>query len=171
MHTRLLKYLCDPVDGSHLRLSEETLIIDDQVETGELISASGARYPIKNGIPRFLPNAETNASVVSFGNEWNHFNYDSFKANWIKHIAEGAFGSTDYFKGKLIIDCAAGSGMHARWMSEHGASHVIALELSHSVDGVMQENLKGIENIDVVQCSIDAPPIKAQSIDGLVYCN
>jgi uncharacterized protein YbaR (Trm112 family) len=144
MHTRSLKYLCDPADGSDLRLSAETVIINERVETGELVSANGTRYLIKNGVPRFLPNAETNDSVVSFGNEWNHFNYDGFKANWLKHIAEGGFGSTDYFKDKLIVDCAAGSGMHAEWMSEYGASHVIALELSHSVDGVMRENLQDV---------------------------
>jgi uncharacterized protein YbaR (Trm112 family)/ubiquinone/menaquinone biosynthesis C-methylase UbiE len=171
MHTRLLQYLCDPIDGSDLQLSAETVVINDWVETGDLVSASGTRYPIKNGVPRFLPDVETNDSVVSFGNEWNYFNYDGFKANWIKHIAEGAFGSTGYFKDKLIVDCAAGSGMHAKWMSEYGASHVIALELSHSVDGVMQENLRGIKNVDIVQCSIDAPPIKAHSINGLVICN
>jgi hypothetical protein len=61
--------------------------------------------------------------------------------------------------------------MHTKWMSEYGASHVIALELSHSVDRVMQENLRGIDNVDIVQCSIDAPPIKAHSINGLVICN
>jgi uncharacterized protein YbaR (Trm112 family)/SAM-dependent methyltransferase len=171
MHTRLLKYLCDPVDGSDLRLSAETITTDDRVETGALVSASGGRYPIRNGVPRFLPGAETSDSVIAFGNEWNHFNYDGFKANWLKHIAQGAFGSADYFKDKLIVDCAAGSGMHTKWMSEYGASHVIALELSHSIDGVMQENLRGIENVDIVQCSIDAPPIKPHSINGLVICN
>ena len=171
MHTRLLEYLCDPVDGSDLRLSADTIVINDRVATGDLVSANGRRYPIRNGVPRFLSNAELSNSVVSSGDEWNHFNYDGFKANWIKHIAQGAFGSTDYFKRKLIVDCAAGSGMHTKWMSEYGASHVIALELSHSVDGVMQENLKGIDNVDVVQCSIDAPPIKPHSINGLVVCN
>lgn len=171
MHTRLLKYLCDPFDGSDLRLSAEAIIANDWIETGALVAASGGRYPIRNGVPRFLPNTETNNSVISFGNEWNHFNYDEFKANWLKHIAGGAFGSTDYFKNKIIVDCASGSGMHAKWMSDYGASHVIALELSHSVDGVMQENLSGIENVDVIQCSIDAPPIKPYSINGLVICN
>src|SRR5258708_16568889 len=163
MHTRLLDYLCDPADGSDLRLSAETVIINDWIETGHLVSASGTRYPIIIGVERFLPSAETSDSVVSFGNEWNHFNYDGFKANWLKHIAEVAFGSTDYFKGKVIVDCAAGSGMHARWMSEYGASHVIALELSHSVDRVMQENLEGLQNVDVLPPSTHPPPSHALS--------
>lgn len=45
------------------------------------------------------------------------------------------------------------------------------MDLSHSVDGVVQNNLKGMKNVDVIQCSIDAPPIKDGSIDGIVYCH
>lgn len=174
MHTRLLEYLCAPADDSDTRLSAETVVVNDWGETSDLFSANGASYPIKNGVPRFLPAYETSDSVFSFGDEWNAFNYDGFKANWIKHIAEGAFGSTDYLRDKPIIDCATGSrssGMHTKWTSEYGAYHVIALELSHSVDGVMQENLRGIGNVDIVQCSIDMPPIKPHSINGLVICN
>lgn len=171
MHTRLMALLCDPVDASELRLSAPTQVTDDRVETGELISASGRHYPIINGVPRFILDPSLTASVKSFGDEWNHFNYDRFKANWLKHIANGAFGSPEYFRGKLIVDCAAGSCMHARWMSEYGAEHIIALELSNSVDGIVQENLRGIDNVDVVQCSIDAHPIKPNVINGLVICN
>tara|TARA_R110000868_G_scaffold189695_1_gene432868 strand:- start:53949 stop:54611 length:663 start_codon:yes stop_codon:yes gene_type:complete len=57
-------------------------------------------------------------------------------------------------------------------MSESGAEYVIALELSHAVDDVFQRNLKGIENIDIVQCSIDMPPLKNEAIkDGIVICH
>ena len=171
MQKRLTAYLCDPVDGSELRLSDETEIKDDRVETGELISASGRRYPITHGVPRFLLDPNLKTTVDSFGEEWNHFNYDGFKANWLAHIAQGAFGSTDYFRNKVVVDCAAGSGMHARWMSESGARYVIALELSHSVDGIMPENLRGLDNVDVIQCSIDAHPIRPNTIQGLVICN
>jgi uncharacterized protein YbaR (Trm112 family) len=171
MHTRLLSYLCDPIDGSPLRLSQGTKIENGRVETGDLVSDVGRTYPIINGVPRILVDEALKASVQSFGDEWNYFNYDRFKANWLKHIANGAFGSPSYFKDKVIIDCAAGSGMHAKWMSEYGAKHVIALELSNSVDGIMRENLRGLDNVDVIQCSIDAPPIRTGSINGLVICN
>lgn len=171
MHTRLLAYLCDPVDLTALEPSPGTRIVDDRIEDGDLVSETGKQYPIVNGIPRIIVDQAIKPSVVSFGDEWNYFNYDRFKANWLKHIAYGAFGSPDYFKKKLVVDCAAGSGMHAKWMSEYGASHVIALELSDCVDGVTRENLRGVDNVDVIQCSIDAPPIKPNSINGLVICN
>jgi uncharacterized protein YbaR (Trm112 family)/SAM-dependent methyltransferase len=171
MHTRLLSYLCDPVDLSPLRLSPDTRTVNDRIDQGTLVSETGKSYPIANGIPRIIVDQSLKPSVVSFGDEWNHFNYDRFKGNWLKHIAHGAFGSPDYFKNKVIVDCAAGSGMHAKWMSESGASHVIALELSDCVDGIMRENLQGFDSVDIIQCSIDAPPIRSGSINGLVICN
>lgn len=58
-------------------------------------------------------------------------------------------------------------------MLEAGAKHVVMLELSGSVDDVVQRNLEpsGYKNFDVIQCSIDAPPLKPRSIDGIVYCH
>lgn len=170
MHPRLLDFLCDPVDGSEVKLKPGYEIDDGRIITGELVSRGGRTYGIVRGIPRMTV-VDIAPSVDAFGDEWNHFNYDGFKAHWLKHIANGAFGSPDYFKGKIIVDAAAGSGMHSRWMSEAGADYVIALELSHSVDDIVQRNLRDTPNVDVVQCSIDAPPIKRGSISGLVYCN
>src|SRR6266849_4215149 len=93
MHTRLLSYLCYPIDSSPLCLSIGSKIENDRVETGDLVSEVGRTYPIINGVPRILVDEALRASVQSFGDEWNYFNYDRFKANWLKHIANGAFGS------------------------------------------------------------------------------
>lgn len=45
------------------------------------------------------------------------------------------------------------------------------MDLSHSVDDAVQRNLAGLKNVEVIQCSIDAPPLGDQSIDGVVYCH
>lgn len=45
------------------------------------------------------------------------------------------------------------------------------MDLSHSVDDVVQRNLAGLKNVDVIQCSIDAPPLRDHCIDGIVYCH
>jgi hypothetical protein len=55
--------------------------------------------------------------------------------------------------------------------AEYGASHVIMMDLSHSVDDVVKRNLVGLKNLDVIQYSIDAPPLRDQCIDGIVYCH
>ncbi len=51
--------------------------------------------------------------------------------------------------------------------------HVIALELLHSVDGVLTRNLTGLpsDRYDVVPCSIDRPPFRDRSIDGILICH
>ncbi|MBL4710087.1 MAG: class I SAM-dependent methyltransferase [Flavobacteriales bacterium] len=58
-------------------------------------------------------------------------------------------------------------------MLESGAKHVIMLDLSHSVDDVVRYNLEssGYSNYDVIQCSIDMPPILYNSIPGIVMCH
>jgi uncharacterized protein YbaR (Trm112 family) len=170
MKRDLLNYLCDPVDGSALVLVNEVLNSNGEIESGSLVAATGRTYPIVRAIPRFVP-VEVRQSVDSFGDEWNYFNYDDFRVNWLEHVVSNTFGGIGVFHNKVIVDAGAGSGMQTKWMAELGARRVIALELSHSVDGVMKSNLSGLDNVDIIQCSIDAPPIRSGSIPGLVICH
>jgi SAM-dependent methyltransferase len=171
MTPALLQFLCDPHDKSILSLVAPVYDEAGRIQSGTLISGAGRAYSILNGIPRFVSQDELSESVRSFGDEWNFFNFDQFKLNWLGHTVKNTFGSAEVFRGKVIVDAGAGSGMQSRWMAEAGAAHVIALELSHSVDGVMKDNIAAIPNIDVIQCSIDAPPIQASSISGMVICH
>ncbi|HYS88774.1 MAG TPA: methyltransferase domain-containing protein [Bradyrhizobium sp.] len=173
MNLRLLDILCDPVSKEPLGLTNEVLDADGRVLEGSLETPSGRHYRVKNGIPRFLPEAALSKSVESFGDEWNFFNFTQFKINWLTHTVRNTFGSVDTFKAKTIVDAGGGSGAQTLWMLEAGAEHVVMLELSDSVDDVVQRNLwpSGYRNYDVIQCSIDAPPLKPGSIDGIVYCH
>lgn len=167
----MLEYLCDPIDKSVLSLERISHEENGNIIEGNLVSEGGRHYPIRNGVPRFVEHDDVRETVNSFGDEWNVFNFDHFQLNWLNHTVKNTFGSLDVFRGKVIVDAGAGSGMQSVWMREAGANLVIALELSHSVDGIMQKNIQGIDNIEVVQCSIDMPPIKDGSIDGMVYCH
>lgn len=170
MTPKLLGLLCDPIDGSSLFLENPTYDDIGNIVSGKLISECGRTYEIKAGIPRFVESIAT-ADVESFGDEWNYFNFDTFKDNWLTHTIKNTFGSVEAFKGKIVVDAGAGSGMQTYWISRAGADHVIALELSHSVDGVMKRNLQDCKNVDIIQCSIDAPPIKINTINGIVMCH
>lgn len=170
MTPSLLQYLCEPVTKAKLRLVDDVVNSDGHIVSGELVSPTGTRYPIVNGIPRFVDFVPT-ATVQSFGDEWNHFNFTDFKIQWLEHTVANTFDSTDAFKGKLIVDAGGGSGAQTKWFAEYGAKHVIMLDLSHSVDDVVKFNLAGLNNVDVIQCSIDAPPLLDRSIDGIVYCH
>lgn len=166
----LLSLICEPVSKAPLDLVNPRFDADGNIESGELVSPSGKSYPIVSGIPRFDGFAPKE-TVQSFGDEWNFFDFADHKENWLAHTVANTFGSVDAFEAKLIVDAGGGSGAQSRWFLEHGAKHVVMLELSHSVDGVAQRNLRGLKNVDVVQCSIDAPPLKDRCIDGIVYCH
>lgn len=166
----LLNYICEPITKAPLKLMNAVTNKDGNILSGELISAKGKRYPIVNGIPRFIEMVSIK-SVESFGDEWNYFNFIDFKSNWLSHTVLNTFGTTDIFKGKLIVDAGGGSGSQTKWFLEYGASHVILMDLSHSVDDVVQRNLAGLKNVDIIQCSIDSPPLRNESIDGIIYCH
>jgi uncharacterized protein YbaR (Trm112 family) len=171
MKSDLLDYLCDPMTGAPLRLEAKTLAGDEIIE-GALIAPSGRCYPIRNGIPRFVE-AEQFATVESFGDQWTHFNFIEQKQHWLEHTIANTFGSTDVFRDRIVVDAGGGSGAQSLWMLENGAKRVILLELSQSVDDVVARNIPPDmrARLDVIQCSIDQPPLKAASIDGIVICH
>lgn len=166
----LLEIIREPQTGSTLTLCDALYDSDRNVVSGFLVSTNGSRYPIVNGIPRFVESVPT-STVNSFGDEWNFFNFTDFKVHWLSHTVQNTFGSTDVFKDKIIVDAGGGSGAQSRWFSEYGAKHVILLELSHSIDDVVKKNLAHLKNVDVIQCSIDSPPLAKETIDGIVYCH
>jgi uncharacterized protein YbaR (Trm112 family) len=170
----LLPLLCEPETREPLRLVDAVYDARGHITGGALVTATGNRtYPIVRGIPRFLSEAPLRGSVQSFGDEWNHFNFSDFKAHWLQHTVQNTFGSVAAFRDKVIVDAGGGSGAQTLWMLQSGARHVIMLELSHSVDDVVSRNLapSGFDNVDVVQCSIDAPPLLPRSIPGIVICH
>lgn len=171
MHIWLCDILCDPDSYAPLCLEIHKQDGDNIIE-GRLIAPSGKSFPIRNGIPRFVEE-EILASVTSFGDQWNHFNFTAHKRHWLEHMVANTFRSTDAFADRLIVDAGGGSGAQSRWMLESGARHVILLELSHSVDDVVARNFGAsfTDRLDVIQCSIDAPPFRPNSIDGLVICH
>jgi len=173
MTPELLKYLCEPITGRALHLENAEYDNNGVIVSGRLASDAGNVYPIKKGIPRFVPSEGLAQSVASFGDEWNYFNFVHFKEHWLKHTVANTFGTLEAFEDKIIVDAGGGSGAQTLWMLEAGAKHVIMLDLSNSVDDVVRKNLgaSGYTNYDVIQCSIDAPPIRRQSIEGIVYCH
>jgi 2-polyprenyl-3-methyl-5-hydroxy-6-metoxy-1,4-benzoquinol methylase len=170
MNKGLLNYLCDPTDHSPLKLVKPVYDKAGRIQSGTLKGKKHS-YPIVDGVPRFVPQ-QTRKSVDGFGDQWNYFNYDDFRWQWLNHTVKHTFGKPDYFKGKVIVDAGAGHGMQSLWMAEAGAKHVIALELSHTVDDIMKQNLKGLESkVDIIQCSIDHLPLRKNSIPDIVMCH
>lgn len=110
----LLRYLREPNTKAELTLVDQVLDESGNIISGTLASPSGRRYPIVDGVPRFVENSGLRQSVQSFGDEWNHFNFTDQKVQWLEHIVKNTFGSTQAFEGKLIVDCGGGSGAQSK---------------------------------------------------------
>lgn len=173
MKRELLPLLACPKTHAPLVLSNVKTDKTGNIVSGTLTAKGHPKitYPIVRGVPRFAGNHAHVQAVHSFGEQWNFFNYTEFKHHFENHSIKHTFGKFSWFKGKTVVDCGAGAGMQTRWLASNGAKHVIALELSHTVDGVLADNLKGLTNVDVIQCSIDAIPLREGAIKGLVMCH
>ena len=161
--------LCDPIDGTKLKLVNP-LIKKGYIVSGNLVGRSGSVYRIKKGIPILLPpSAQSTSSVESFAFEWDEWGYLFAKKNWLKNNIRPLLGTESEFKGKTIVDAGAGSGAQSRWMAESGAKLVISLELSNTIFNRHKETVKGFEDVIFpIQCDVAYLPITVKP--DILYC-
>lgn len=157
MRTDLLAILRCPATGERLAL-DEPQYLDGQVHSGWLISESKRRYPIREFIPRFVP--ESNYAD-NFGIQWNKFRQtqlDSFTGLAISadRFWKATAWRPDEIAGQWVLDVGCGAGRFAEVALEAGAK-VIALDYSSAVDACYA-NLKHHANLHVVQGDIYSLP-------------
>ena len=169
MKAAWISLLCDPIDGTKLKLVDP-VIKKGHIMSGKLIGCSGNSYHIKEGIPILLPlGSQSVNSVESFAFEWNEWGYLFAKKNWLKNNIRPLLGKESEFKDKIIVDAGAGSGAPSRWMAEAGAKLVISLELSNTIFNRHKETIKGFEDVIFpIQCDISYPPIAIKP--DILYC-
>lgn len=163
MQRRLLEVLADPATGHPLALPA-----NGDLQEGFLRTEHGRTFPIRAGIPRFVP---PDPYAESFGLQWNKFakvQLDSANGttrSGNRFMAEVGWGPME--EGSWILDAGCGSGRFAEISSGLGAQ-VVALDMSSAVDAA-QRNLSGKPNVHVVQGDLLQPPIRRGSLDG-AYC-
>lgn len=139
---------------------------DDWIEKGDLVSPSGTRFPIVDGIPRFVSEGYSE----SFGLQWNRFakvqldskNGGSYSRK--RFDEELGWDSSD-LTGKWVVDAGCGSGRFAEIAASYGAE-LIAVDLSSAVDACA-ENLRHLPNVHVIQADITKLPLRPGAIDFL----
>lgn len=168
MKHELLERLRCPKTGQRLTLDTSELIAD-AIESGWLVSADGQhRYPIRNGIPRFVP--ETNYAD-NFGMQWNHFRQTQLDSHSGHPISANRFWKAtgwrpEDMQGQWVLDAGCGAGRFAEVALNAGAN-VVALDYSSAVDACYA-NLKHHPNLHVVQGDIYALPFERESF-SFVY--
>jgi len=138
----------------------------DELSDGWLVSQDEEhRYPIRGGIPRFVPASNY---ADNFGMQWNKFSrtqLDSHSGHPI--TAERFWAATGWtpadLKDRWVIDVGCGSGRFAEVALGAGA-HVVALDYSSAVDAAAA-NLRDHDRLYVVQGDIYALPFALASFD------
>ncbi len=163
MQIELLEKLRCPLTRQQLVLSGD---VPSQVIDGMLTSEDGSQqYPIRGGIPRFVP--ESNYAD-SFGLQWNKFRktqLDSYSGQPIS--ADRFWNATgwnpDVMKNKWVMDAGCGAGRFAEIALSSGAN-VVALDYSSAVDACWA-NLRDHANLHVIQGDIYALPFAPETFD------
>jgi len=170
MKRELLKFLRCPKSGHFLELEETNVDYENKtdltndIENGWLVSEDKQhRYPIRDGIPRFVP--ELNYAD-SFGMQWNHFSktqLDSHSGHAISanRFWEATAWNPEEMKECWVLDVGCGSGRFAEIALNAGAQ-VVALDYSSAVDACY-DNLKQHPNLHVVQGDIYTLPFSPES--------
>lgn len=170
MKTQLLDLLRCPKTGQRLTLEAEGNNAESiEVEAGWLVSEDRLhRYPIHNGIPRFVP--ESNYAD-NFGMQWNHFRQTQLDSHSALPVSSDRFWlATNWkpadLKNQWVLDVGCGAGRFSEVALNAGAK-LVALDYSSAVDACYA-NLMQHPNLYVVQGDIYALPFTPKAF-SFVY--
>lgn len=129
----------------------------------------GCSFPIRNGIPRFVPQQNY---ADSFGLQWNTFRrtqLDSFTGTTISRdrLQRIAGGSLDVFRAKTVLEAGCGAGRFTEVMLGAGA-RVCAVDISSAVEA-NRENCGAASDYFVCQADITRLPLRRERFD-IVVC-
>jgi SAM-dependent methyltransferase len=154
----LLDLLRCPQTGVTLTL-EAAEYEDNRIRAGTLVTVDGKnRYPVRDFIPRFVPQSNY---ADSFGMQWNHFRQTQLDSYSKQSISTDRFWLTTQWRpedirGQWVLDCGCGAGRFAEVALTAGAK-VVALDYSTAADAAFA-NLRHHPNLHVVQGDIYALP-------------
>lgn len=152
-----------PVTRQSLHLEQ---IMTGRVTRQEFVSEDGMhRYPIVDGIPRFVPASNY---ADNFGMQWNRFRKTQLDSHSGHPISADRFWkatgwSPSELKGKWVLDVGCGAGRFAEVALDAGA-HLVALDYSSAVDAC-KANLGTYPNLHIVQADIYALPFACEKFD------
>lgn len=152
-----LTCLQDPENGSNLAK-----------ENDSLNSGSGRRYPIVNGIPRFVL---TENYSDDFGRQWNIFpktQLDSFTGLDISEsrLARCLRGNLASLKNKKVLEAGSGAGRFTEILLKH-SSIVHSFDYSNAVEANAHNNSAN-ENLILVQADIRRIPFPKENYDYVI---
>ena len=153
--------------GCNANLELDAAVVERrEILDGTLTCAScHTRYPIRCGVPRFVPDG---MYASSFGRQWNWFRtvqLDSATGTSRSEDAlRGATGwSDDLYPGRRLLDAGVGAGRFAERAASKGAE-VFGVDLTSAVDAAYR-NIGERERVHLIQADIFALPFRAGTFD------
>jgi SAM-dependent methyltransferase len=165
MRPEHLDILVCPRSGQSLVLGEGAVLEGSRVKEGVLIEPhSGASYPIRDFIPRFVSNDNY---AENFGVEWSihdrtqYDDHSGFPVSRERFEKETQWGGD--LRGDVILEVGSGSGRFTPHALETGAT-VVSFDYSRAVEANYRSNGKH-ENLLLVQASVYEMPFRLNYFD------
>jgi 2-polyprenyl-3-methyl-5-hydroxy-6-metoxy-1,4-benzoquinol methylase len=130
-----------------------------------------ARFPISEGIPRFVGNEAD--MVDNFALQWNRWRTIQIDRLAGHGLSEARFladsrWDPDWLRGRWILDVGCGAGRFADIAAKFGAN-VVACDLSGAIDACRRTTIDHGDRVTCVQASIYDLPFRFGAFDA-VYC-
>lgn len=144
---------------------------DDIVTGGLTCPACERSWPIRDGIPRFVDDAEDYGG--NFAHEWQRWGrvqidrFSQHRLSTTRFLADSRW-DPEWLRGKLILDAGCGAGRFSDVAATLGA-RVIAVDLSGAVSAAKANTRDHGEAVEVVQASLFRLPLRADAFDG-IFC-
>ena len=135
---------------------------------GALASENGKRFPIIEGIPRFVTGPNY---TRAFGDQWNRFprtQLDSYTGIQLsaKRIQRCLRSGLDELNGKLVLEAGSGAGRFTEVLLAHGAI-VDSFDYSHAVLANFANNGSN-RRLTLVQADLFNMPFRRAEYDAVV---
>jgi SAM-dependent methyltransferase len=170
MNPAFLNVLCCPVTKKELNLIIETRYASGMVRAGYLMTHDGSmRYPIIEGVPRFVTHQRYAASFGIEWNKWSRVQFDSENKGLPMegHTSRMFNAITQWhnhdIKGKLVLDFGCGSGRFIEVVRSAGGL-VIGVDMSAAVESA-HDNFINDPQVLIAQADICNPPLNLSAFD------
>src|SRR5262245_4214378 len=169
MRADLISILACPDCGAELSVAD-SVESNGEIVSGYLVCGRGAhRFPIRDFIPRFVP--EENYAD-NFGFQWNRFRQTQLDSHSGHSISRDRFFAAtgwdpEELRGARVLDVGCGAGRFTEIALSSGAQ-VVSLDYSSAAEACRANNATRGQ-LDVVRGDIYHLPIKPATFD-FVYC-
>ena len=160
-----LSYLVCPACHSPLRLTNEHFSMPDRIESGSLdCPRCDARYPVRGGIPRFVP---VDNYATGFGVQWLKHARTQYDSETQRPITATRFAAVTKWprdmSGELVLEAGSGSGRFTEVIAATGAM-VVSFDYSMAVEANAASNGQR-DNVLIVQADIFQMPFRRGTFD------